>query len=145
MLYLKRLFCLIGNYLPPPLNKYFYYLAGVKFSPSKVWIGNQCYLDTVRPDLITIENETCISFRVIIITHFDPSESIKNHFIKNYFKPVNIKSGTFIGPGSIINPGVTIGENSFVKSGSIIFKDIPPHTMVDQNSMKTISKIDQKE
>ena len=75
-------------------------------------------------DLITIENETCISFRVIIITHFDPSESIKNHVIKNYYKPVNIKSGSFVGPGSIINPGVTIGENSFDKSGTIIFKDI---------------------
>ena len=145
MLLLKRLFCLLGNYLPPPLNKYFYYLAGVKFSPSKVWIGNQCYLDTVRPDLITIENKTCISFRVIIITHFDPSESIKNHFIKNYFKPVYIKTGTFIGPGSIVNPGVTIGENCFIKSGSVIFKDVSSNTMVDLNSMKTIGKIDKKE
>ena len=71
---LKRIFCILGNYSPPPINKYFYYMAGVNFNISKVWIGNQCYFDTVRPNLITIENETCISFRVqmyyyILILH----------------------------------------------------------------------------
>ena len=137
---LKRIFCILGNYSPPPINKYFYYMAGVNFNISKVWIGNQCYFDTVRPNLITIENETCISFRVVIITHFDPNKSLKNHFIKNYFKPVKIKSRSFIGPCSIINPGVTIGKNCFIKSGTNISKDVPDNTMLSNNFSKIIEK-----
>ncbi len=125
--------------MPPPINKYFYFLAGVSFNINKVWIGNQCYFDTVRPDLIKIEDETCISFRVMIITHFDPTKSIKNHDMKNYYKPVIIKSKSFIGPGSIINPGVIIGKNCFIKSGSVVHKSIPDNSMVGQASeIKTI-------
>ena len=82
----KRILCLVGNYLPPKLNCFFYKLSGVKFNPSKVWIGNKCYLDTKYPENIEIENGVCISSGVSIITHFDPSESIKNHPIKKYKK-----------------------------------------------------------
>ena len=141
---LKRFFCVLGNYLPPPFNKYFYFMAGVKFNINKVWIGNQCYFDTVRPDLIKIEDDTCISFRVIIITHFDPSKSIKNYDIKNYYKPVTIKCKSFIGPGSILNPGVTVGENCFVRSGSNLFKSIPDNSIVSQSSIEKIKPLTKK-
>ena len=73
---LKSLFCLIGNYLPPKLNCYFYKLAGVKFNISKVWIGNKCYFDVLFPENITINDNVCITTEVTIICHFDPERGV---------------------------------------------------------------------
>ena len=81
---LKRIFGLIANYLPSKLNCYFYKITGVKFNTSNVWIRNKCYFDTQFPKNIIIKDNVCISFGVTIVSHFDPSESAKNHFIKRY-------------------------------------------------------------
>ena len=98
--------CLIGNYLPPKFNCFLYKLSGVKFNLNKVWIGNKCYLDTNFPENIIIKDNVCISFEVTICCHFDTTRSIKNHPIKRYKKEVIIEEGVFIGPKSIIMPGV---------------------------------------
>ena len=123
---LKKIFCLIGNYLPPKLNCLFYKLSGVRLKLNKVWIGNRSYLDTNFPGLISISDNVCISSEVTIICHFDPTRSIKNHPIKKYKKKVVIEENVFIGPKSVIMPGViingfvSIGEACLLGSGSII-------------------------
>ena len=66
------------------------------------------------------------------------------HDIKNYYKPVNIKRKSFIGPGSILNPGVTVGENCFVRSGSNLFKSIPDNSVVSQSSIEKIKPLTKK-
>ena len=84
---IKKIFMLIGNMIPPPLNKFFYMLGGVKFEDiRKTWVGNNCYFDTEYPELIIIKKNVCISSKVIFITHFDPNKAIKLHKIKNYQK-----------------------------------------------------------
>ena len=105
---LRRIFCTLGNYLPPKFNCIFYKLAGVRFNLSKVWIGNKCYFDTQFPENIVIKDNVCISFGTTIFCHFDPSESIKNHPIKKYKKKVILQEGVFIGPKTLIIPGVVI-------------------------------------
>ncbi len=93
---IKRFFCFVGNLMPPPLNKYLYYFSGVKFENlKKTWIGANCYFDNYDPSLITIESGVCISFRVTIITHFDPTNSIDNPKIKKFSKSVSLKKKMF--------------------------------------------------
>ena len=133
---LKKIFCFIGNYLPPKLNCFFYKLSGVKFNMTKVWIGNKCYLDKNYPGNIIISDNVCISSEVTIFSHFDPSENIKNHPIKRYKKKVMIEEGVFIGPKSIIMPGVIIRKNTFVRAGSVITKSTNPNTIVYGNPQK---------
>tara|TARA_B100000945_G_scaffold239219_1_gene195315 strand:+ start:366 stop:815 length:450 start_codon:yes stop_codon:yes gene_type:complete len=135
---------LVGNYLPPKLNCFFYKLSGVKFNPSKVWIGNKCYLDTKYPENIEIENGVCISSGVSIITHFDPSESIKNHPIKKYKKKIVFKEGVFVGPNSTIMPGVIIRRNTFIKAGSVITKSTNENTIVYGNPQKEKGYLSEK-
>ena len=132
----KKIFCLIGNYLPPKLNCYFYKISGVKFNLSKVWIGNQCYLDTSCPENIIIRDNVCISSQVTIFCHFNPSRSIKNHPIKIYKKKVVLEEGVFIGPMTVIMPGVIIRKNTFVRAGSVITKSTNPNTIVCGNPQK---------
>jgi acetyltransferase-like isoleucine patch superfamily enzyme len=141
---LKRILCLIGNYLPPKLNCYFYRLAGVKFNPSKVWIGNKCYLDTMFPENIIIKDNVCISYGVTIVCHFDPSEGIKNHPIKKYKKKVIIEEGVFVGPNSTIMPGVTLKKNSFIMAGTIVSKSTCENSVMYGNPQKQRKKLTKK-
>ena len=133
---IKRIFCLIGNYLPPKLNCFFYKISGVKFNFSKVWIGNRCYLDKNFPGNIIIKDNVCISSEVTIFCHFDPSRSIKNHPIKRYKKNVILEEGVFIGPKSTIMPGVIVRKNTFIRAGSVITKSTNPNTIVYGNPQK---------
>lgn len=39
-------------------------------------------------------------------------------------------------------PGVTIGEGSVIGAGSVVTKDIPPHSLAVGNPCKVVRKID---
>lgn len=47
--------------------------------------------------------------------------------------PVVIEHDAWIGANVIIMPGVRIGHHATVGSGSVVFKDVPPHTLVAGN------------
>lgn len=142
--FFQRLFCVIGNYCPPKLNSIFYKLAGVKFNFSKVWFGNKCYLDTIFFKEIIIEDNVCFSYGVTLIAHFDPSRSIKNHTIHKYKKKIKIEEGSFIGPGSIILPGVTIKKNSFIRAGSVITHDTEQNSIIEGNPQRQVTILTEK-
>ncbi len=59
--------------------------------------------------------------------------------IKTQTAPVKIGSFTWIGGGSIILPGVTIGDNVVIGAGSIVTKSIPDNAIAYGNPCK-ISK-----
>lgn len=59
-----------------------------------------------------------------------------------YGKPVKIGHNVWIGGRSIINPGVTIGDNVVVASGSVVTKDIPANVVVAGNPARIIKRID---
>lgn len=86
---------------------------------------------------ITIEDDVLIAANVQLISN--------NHDLDNRniitCKPVHIGRRAWIGAGSTILPGVTIGENSVVGAGSVVTKDVPPDTIVAGNPAKIIRKI----
>jgi acetyltransferase-like isoleucine patch superfamily enzyme len=45
-------------------------------------------------------------------------------------KPITIGDNVWIGGYSVIFPGVTIGDNSVVATGSVVTGDVPPNTFV---------------
>ena len=56
--------------------------------------------------------------------------------IKTQTAPVKIGSFTWIGGGSIILPGVTIGDNVVIGAGSIVTKSIPDNAIAYGNPCK---------
>lgn len=50
--------------------------------------------------------------------------------------------GASIGAGSVILPGVVIGEKAFVAAGSVVTKDIPANEMWMGNPAKFYRKVD---
>ncbi len=56
-------------------------------------------------------------------------------------KPIHLKSNCWIGAGSTILPGVTIGKNAVVGAGSVVTKDVPDDCIAVGNPAKVIKKI----
>lgn len=48
-------------------------------------------------------------------------------------RPVVIEDGVWVGVGSIVLPGVTIGRGSVVGAGSVVTETIPPNTLAVGN------------
>jgi UDP-2-acetamido-3-amino-2,3-dideoxy-glucuronate N-acetyltransferase len=47
--------------------------------------------------------------------------------------PTLVKYGASIGAGSILVCGITIGEFALIGAGSVVTRDVPPHTLVFGN------------
>lgn len=60
-----------------------------------------------------------------------------------YADPVKIEDNCWIGAGSIICPGVTIGKNSVIGAGSVVTKDIPANSIAVGNPCKVMRSIDE--
>lgn len=56
-------------------------------------------------------------------------------------KPIVVEDDSWIGAGSIITQGVTIGKHSVVAAGAVVTKDVPPHSLVAGIPAKIIKSI----
>ena len=62
-----------------------------------------------------------------------------------YAVPVSIGNNVWIGGNAVINPGVTIGDNSVVGSGSVVTKDIPGNVIAAGNPCKVLRGINEED
>jgi maltose O-acetyltransferase len=58
-----------------------------------------------------------------------------------YSKPVKIGDNVWIGMNACILPGVEIGDNSIIGSGSIVTKNIPPNEIWIGNPARFVRKL----
>ncbi|MPQ44748.1 maltose acetyltransferase domain-containing protein [Clostridium tarantellae] len=90
----------------------------------KIKIGKNCFLAP--------------AVHIYTATHpLDPMERLKFEF----GKPVTIGDNVWIGGHSTINPGVTIGNNVVVASGSVVTKNIPNNVVIGGNPAKILKTI----
>ncbi len=52
--------------------------------------------------------------------------------------PVVIGERVWIAHGAIIEPGVTIGDDSIISAGSVVVKDVPPSSMAIGNPARSV-------
>lgn len=62
-----------------------------------------------------------------------------------YNKPVHICENVWIGAGTVIVPGVTIGKNSVIGAGSVVTKDIPENVVAVGNPCRVLREIGEHE
>ncbi len=60
-----------------------------------------------------------------------------------YAIAINIEDNVWIGGGSTINPGVSIGKNTVIASGSVVTKDIPSNVVAGGNPCRIIREINE--
>lgn len=56
-------------------------------------------------------------------------------------KKIKIGNNVWLGWGSIVLKGVTIGDNSIVAAGTVIVKDVPANVIVAGNPAQVVKKI----
>ncbi len=94
------------------------------------WIGQNCFFHSAGGVEIgqAVGVGPCV--KIITSVHNDDDISKPILYQELKFKKVIIKDGADIGLGSIILPGVTIGEGAIVGAGSVVTKDVPPYSVV---------------
>jgi maltose O-acetyltransferase len=78
---------------------------------------------------IRVGADTLVAFKTLILSV---------DYLTGEDRPVRIGSRCFIGGGSTILPGVTIGDESIVGGGAVVFDDVPPRTVVGGNPARIV-------
>ena len=108
-----------------------------------VFVGLDTWLDDQFPELITIEDEVVISFRVTVVVHDDARrmDAILPGQGDGTVAPVRLARGCYLGAGCIVLPGVTVGERAVVGAGAVVTRDVPAGKVVVGAPAKVVRDI----
>ncbi len=89
-----------------------------------VWIAQLVYIDELHPERLSVGDNCTIGLRTSIFTHlyWGPRKEGSNG-------RVVIEEDVFIGPHCVILPNVRIGRGSVIRAGTVVTRNIPPHTL----------------
>lgn len=90
---------------------------------------------------VTIGDNVLIGPNVGIYTAGHPLHFELRNEEWEFASPITIEDNVWIGGNVVLNPGVTIGRNSVVGSGSVVTKDIPVDVVAAGNPCRVIREI----
>jgi acetyltransferase-like isoleucine patch superfamily enzyme len=93
-------------------------------------------------DLLSIGDRVSIAQRVTLVLGASPNWSRVRSVFPGYQAKIVIEDDVWIGAGSIILPGVTVGEGAVVGAGAVVTKDVPPYTVAVGVPARPIKHID---
>lgn len=125
-------------------RRFFYRLAGMKigkgstlhmgarfYNPSNIRIGKDSIIgeDVVLDgrDKLIIGDHVDFATGVMV---YNAQHDINDPDFKAITKPVVIGDYVFVGPRSIILPGVTVGKGAIIAAGAVVNKDVDEFTIV---------------
>jgi len=93
------------------------------------WIGQQSFFHSAGG--LTVGKNVGIGPGVKIITSFHTDEGVEKPILHTLieFAPVIIEDNADIGAGTVILPGVTIGQGVQVGAGAVVSRDLPPYAV----------------
>ena len=139
---IRKVFASVGEncYIEPPLNANW---------GCNTYVGKNFYsnfnLTLVDDADIIIGDYVMIAPNVVIATGTHPINPDLRQENYQFNLPVKIGNRVWIGAGSIILPGVTIGDDSVIGAGSVVTKDIPSGVVVYGNPCVVRREISEKD
>lgn len=132
------------------IGKTFLIEAPVNFAyGSHIFIGDNFYsnfnLVIVDDADVFIGDNVKFAPNVVISTAGHPVDPALRLTQKLYAFSVTIKNDVWLGSGVIVNPGVTIGENTVIGAGSIVTKDVPANVIAFGNPCRVFRKINEND
>ncbi len=111
-----------------------------------VYIGHEVLFDRVFTDQIFIGDHTSVGDRSIITAHANiPSNTRLRKIYPRKVMQTRIGKGVWIMPNVTIAPGVTIGDEAVIATGSVVTKDIPPRCLAAGVPAKVVKDLSQHE
>ena len=95
-------------------------LWGMDIHPSATF-SLSARFDRTYPRGVHVGAETYVALESIILCH---------DMTRGLYLDTRIGRHCFIGAGSIILPGVTVGDGSIVAAGAVVTRDVPPRSIV---------------
>jgi acetyltransferase-like isoleucine patch superfamily enzyme len=111
-------------------------------------VGRNCKISshTFICEGVTIEDDVFVGHNVAFINDSYPRATTREGTLQTEadwkVEPTRVKRGASIGSGCTILANVTIGEHAIVGAGSVVTKDVPPHTIVAGNPAKFLRRIE---
>ena len=116
------------------------FIGAKVFDNPTLVVGNDSHLGSMLAIVVgcdvTIGDNVLIADQVTILSYDGhPANPAERHLPASpeSSRPVVIEDNVWVGIGSIIMKGVTIGKNSIVVSGSVVTRNIPPDSMAIGN------------
>jgi len=103
-----------------------------------VEIVSDFFFDPSHCFLISIGDDVTFAPNVRLIAH---DASTKKLLGFTRVAPIIIESGVFLGDSVLVLPGVTIGKDSIVGTGSVVTQDIPAGSVAVGSPAKVITSI----
>lgn len=127
----KRLHRFARFTVHPEMRLALYRWMGIEIG-RHVFVGLDTWLDDQFPELIRIEDDVTISFRVMVVVHDDARrmDGTRPGAGDGTVAPVILKRGCYLGAGCTILPGVTVGEEAIVAAGAVVTRDVAPRKIV---------------
>lgn len=136
---LKKMFAEIGEgcYIETPFH--------ANFGGAHVHFGKNIYanfnLTLVDDTHIYVGDNTMFGPNVTLATAGHPVLPELRKKAYQFNIPIHIGKNCWIGAGSVILPGVTVGDGSVIGAGSVVTKDIPSGVVAVGNPCRVLRKI----
>ena len=102
------------------------------------YVAPTAYLDVGHPWLIQIGDETLVGPWVIVLAH---DTSTRLHTGHTLIGRVTIGKRVYLGHGAIVMPGSTIGDETVIGPGSVVYGDIPARSVAIGNPAKVVCAV----
>lgn len=98
----------------------------------RAFVGHEALLMLNEGSRIVIEPEAIVGSRSVIMTGFHPITPDGDRILsrEGTSSTVCIGRGCSVSTGSLVLPGVTVGEMSIVAAGATVAHDVEPYSMV---------------
>ncbi len=140
---MREMFAAIGEgcYIEPPFHS--------NFGGGHVHLGKGVYMNfgvtMVDDTYIYVGDHTMFGPNVVVATAGHPILPELRERGYQYNAPVHIGKNCWIGAGTLILPGVTIGDHVVIGAGSVVTKDVPNNVVAVGNPCKILREINDQD